>query len=116
MKKKLAGVLVCIMVMLVSASAEDLEDYFRGYAALESDYGAYDAQWPLEAKTQMVRLMLEQSMITLDQEEVGSLFFVDLTEDEKNALASKIIEAYYKDAMAMNTFNIMLNELGQMED
>ena len=83
MKKKLAGVLVCIMVMLVSASAEDLEDYFRGYAALESDYGAYDAQWPLEAKTQMVRLMLEQSMITLDQEEVGSLFFDDLTEDEK---------------------------------
>ena len=116
MKKKLAGVLVCIMVMLVSASAEDLEDYFRGYAALESNYGAYDAQWPLEAKTQMVRLMLEQSMITLDQEEVGSLFFDDLTEDEKNALASKIIEAYYKDAMAMNTFNIMLNELGQMED
>lgn len=108
-------VAICITTVgLSSASSEvPLSEYFRGYAELENDYGAYTSEWPSEAKARLVRLMLEQGLLPSQKEEARRLLYDGLSEDEQDRLASKMIETYYKDALAMDTYDIMLTELGQ---
>lgn len=106
---------VCIATISLSSASSEmrLSEYFHGYAELENNYGAYTSEWPSEAKTQLVRLMLEQGLLPSQKEEATRLLYDDLPEDEQDRLASKMIETYYKDALAMDTYNIMLTELGQ---
>lgn len=97
-------------------SEVQLSSYFSSYAELENNYGAYTSEWPLEAKTQLIRLMLEQGLLPLQNVEARQILYNDLSEDEKDRLASKLIETYYKDALSMDTYNIMLTELGQSQE
>lgn len=117
MAMQICFIVIMTMLTLAPASADVLlSDYFRNYAELESVYGAYNSEWSLGAKMQLVRLMLEHELIASDGEEARHLLDNSLPENEQDTLASKIIESYYKDSLAMDTYNVMMTELGQMTE
>lgn len=114
-KKKFSMGFILIMVLLLSsvtALAIGLVNYFGGYAALEHSYGEY-SEWPDNAKVQLVRLMAESGLPLnwnlVDEMEAST------TDAEAAGIAEKIIEEYFGGDMKMDTYNVMLHELGSFD-
>lgn len=111
-KKKLSfGFLLLALMLLstVTAVAIGLMNYFGSFAALENTYGEYE-QWPDSAKVQLVHHMAE-SGLPLDLNLVEDMESAP-NEKEAGRIAATIIEEYFGGDMRLDTYNIMLHELG----
>ncbi len=117
-KKKLSVGFVLVVVLLLAVAAAlaatALSGYFSGYAQLEDTHGAYSSGWPTSAKVELVRLMRDNGL-AVDQEKAEKLMDGSLTAEQQEVLASDIIESYFAGTEFMDTFNIMITELGQFE-
>jgi hypothetical protein len=117
-KKKLSvGFVLVIVLLLVTVTAlavTALSGYFNGYAQLENTHGEYSNDWPTSAKVELIRLMRDNGM-AVDQEKTEELLGGNLTAEKQEMLASEVIEEYFEGTQVMNTYNIMLHELGQFE-
>ncbi len=108
--------MVLLLWLTTGAVAEvPLEPYFSGYAQLEAEFGEYDSSWPVDAKIQLVALLLENGRDLPDRAKAETLTQGGLKEREADRMASQIIEAYFQGELGMDTYNIMQKELGQME-
>ncbi|MEG0863437.1 MAG: hypothetical protein RSI32_03070 [Clostridia bacterium] len=116
MKCILKGVALALIISMALSNAIAevcLSDYFSCYAELENAYGAYTSDWPTEAKVQLAQLMLDEGLQLTDGEKTKARLQSTSNAAEQNILASNLIESYYQDALAMDTYNIMLTELGK---
>lgn len=115
MKKKLSVGFVSIMIVILTmatALAISLNNYFDSFASLEDSYGEY-AQWPNSAKIRLVQVMVESELplnLTLVE-------YMESVSDEKEAarIADTIIEEYFGGDMKLDTYNVMLHELGAFD-
>lgn len=111
------GVVTGMLALFSGAVAEvPLEPYFSGYAQLEDEFGEYDSSWPVDAKIRLVALLLENGRDLPDRAKAETVTQGGLKEREADRMASQIIEAYFQGELAMDTYNIMQKELGQMEE
>lgn len=117
-QKWFAFLLMVLLLWLTTGAVAEvpLEPYFSGYAQLEAEFGEYDSSWPVDAKIQLVALLLENGRDLPDRTKAETLTQGSLNEQEADRMASQIIEGYFQGALAMNTYNIMQKELGQMEE
>lgn len=114
-KKKLSVGFVFIMILILTmatALAIGLSNYFDSFASLEDSYGEYE-QWPNSAKIRLVQVMVESELplnLTLVER-------MESISDEKEAarIADTIITEYFGGDMKMDTYNVMLHELGAFD-
>lgn len=100
-----------VMMTAVTALAVGLTNYFSGFAELENEYGEYE-QWPGSAKVQLVELMLESGALTAED---TPQWTDDLTGEAKEAAAAEILDNYFAGMVYVDFYNIMLHELGPIE-
>ena len=114
-KKKLSFGFVLLVLMLLStvtAVAIGLMNYFGSFAALENTYGEYE-KWPDSAKVQLVHHMAE-SGLPLDLNLVEDMESAT-NEKEAAGIAGTIIDEYFGGDMKLDTYNVMLHELGTFD-
>ncbi|MEG0493141.1 MAG: hypothetical protein RR696_08040, partial [Clostridia bacterium] len=113
-KKKLsAGLILAIVLILIVATAlaVGLSNYFGGFAELESTYGEYE-QWPESAKVQLVQFMKDNGVLS---ESDVSQWTNELGQSEKEIMADAILAEYFSDMTYVDTYNAMARELGPIE-
>ena len=102
---------VLLILVMVTALAIGLTQYFSQVAALEHTYGDYD-QWPGSAKIQLVRLMQENGL------EVNAALTAQMQkadDTEAAALAEAVLADYFGPQGKIDTYNAMLQELGAFD-
>lgn len=112
-KKKISvGLIFAIALILatLTALAVGLTSYFNGFAALENTYGEYD-QWPRSAKVKLVKLMLDNDMISTSEAAQWS----EALSDQEEEAAEVILSEYFSDMVYVDTYNVMTRELGPIE-
>lgn len=112
MKRKISFGLVLALVLAlaaVTALAVSLTSYFKGFAELESAYGEYE-RWPDSAKVKLAELMLESGVLSADD---AVQWPEALAEQEK--AAELILSNYFSGMAYVDTYNVMVRELGPME-
>lgn len=114
-KRKISfGVVLVLMLVLIAmtALAVGLTHYFSGFARLEDAYGQYDS-WPESARVELVQLMRESGVFSeADLQPWNSA----LSQQEKEVAAAQLLQAYFENMVNVDTYNVMLRELGQFED
>ena len=103
--------IVLVVMTAVTALAVGLTSYFSGFAALENEYGEYE-QWPGSAKVQLVELMLESGVLTVED---TPQWTDDLTGEAKEAAAEEILGVYFDGMIYVDTYNATTRVLGPIE-
>lgn len=114
-RKKISVGLVLVLILVLAtmtALAIGLKNYFNGFAKLENAYGEYEI-WPKNAKVELVKLMLESDVFSESEFEQWNRA---LSQQEQEAAAEQMLEAYFENMVNVDTYNVMLRELGQFED
>ena len=115
MKKRTAVLLLLIVLLttVVTAYAVVRYYYFSEVAAFEGTYGKYE-NWPDSEKMHLVNAMYEAGFI-IDNTKVQAM---NDSENSENAgdLADQIIFAYFSDRKTIDTYNVMIHELGRFEN
>lgn len=114
-RKKISVGLVLTLVLVLAtmtALAIGLTNYFHGFARLENTYGEYEI-WPKNAKVELVKLMLESNVFS--EPEIVQ-WNRALSRQEQEAAAEQMLETYFENMVSVDTYNVMLRELGQFED
>lgn len=108
------GLVLAIILALVTATAlaVGLTNYFNGFAKLEGTYGEYES-WPQNAKVELVELMLESDVFSGPELESWNHA---LSQQEREAAAEQMLQAYFENMASVDTYNVMLRELGRFED
>lgn len=112
-KKISVGLVFAIALILaaLTALAVGLTSYFSGFAVLEDVYGEYE-QWPGSAKVKLVKLMLDNGVISTND---TALWSEALPEQEQEEAAEAILSGYFSGMVYVDTYNVMVRELGPME-
>lgn len=114
-KRKVSlGLVLALLLALAAATAlaVGLTKYFNGFAKLEDAYGEYES-WPKNAKVELVKLMLESDVFSEPELEQWNRA---LSQQEKEAAAEQMLQVYFEHMVSVDTYNVMLRELGQFED
>ncbi len=114
-KKKISvGLAVALVLAILAATAlaVGMTRYFSSFAALENTYGEYE-QWPGSAKVELVQTMRESELLSQAQ---AKGWDKAQSEREKEKLAEQILGDYFERLVNVDTYNVMLQQLGQFED
>lgn len=114
MRKIVVTFFVTLALICVASNsfAERLSDFFKGFAYLENTYGKYDS-WPQSAKVELVQLMV-------DNEILGSKTQLswerESNQEVKEKMVDQILNQYFHNSIYVDTYNVIINELGQFEE
>lgn len=114
MRKRNAVVLLLIVLLTtaVTACAVVRYYYFTEVASFEGAYGKYE-NWPDDKKVSLVNAMYEAGF-TIDSTKVHAMNDA-VNGNNAGDMADQIIFAYFNDRTTIDTFNVMLHELGRFE-
>lgn len=103
-----------LILALIAAGAlsAELINYFNGFASLENTYGEYD-KWPASAKVELVKLMMENAVISSED---TTLWTNALSAQKQEAVSEVILSDYFSEIEYVDTYNVMINELGQFDE
>ena len=115
MRKRNAALLLLIALLATAVTAYAVVRYyyFAEVASLEGTHGKYE-NWPDDKKVSLVNAMYEAGC-SIDGTKVNAMNDAACG-DNAGDIADQIIFAYFCDRSTIDTFNVMIHEMGRFEN